>query len=144
MPPAAQECEAPAGEPIRTLTSFFVSLAVISMIVAGGLGIIHGMLAALPGTSNDVLTAYEEAIPAGRFLDDVIQDNVLISVLMLVLGAVAIGLSMTAMTKSSYVGALAGAVSGILSIGFLFGAFFGLLALILLAVSRKEFLLECK
>ncbi len=144
VPPAAKECEAPAGEPIRTLTTFFVSLAVIFMIVAGGLGMIHGILAALPGTSNDILTAYEEAIPSGRFLDDIILDNAYISVLLVALGALSIGLSTMAMKRSSFAGALAGAVFGIFSIGFLFGAFFGLLALILLAVSRKEFLVECK
>jgi len=143
LPPVAKECE-PSEGPLRTLTSFCVSLAVISMIVAGGLGIIHGILAALPGTSNDILAAYEGAIPAGKFLDDIIQDNDYISVLMIALGALTIGLSNTAMRKSSYAGALAGAVFGIFAIGFLFGAFFGLLALILLLVSRKEFLLECK
>jgi hypothetical protein len=38
---------------------------------------------------------------------------------------------------------IAGAVFGILSIDFLFGAFFGLAALVLLAVSRRKFILEC-
>ena len=113
------------------------------MIVAGGLGIIHAILAALPDSSNEILSNYESVIPMGRFLDDVLQDHVYVSMLMFLFGVLAIALSMTAMKRNSYSGALAGAVFGILSIGFLFGAFFGLMALVLLALSRREFLLEC-
>lgn len=137
------DCEHPAEAELHTVRSFSVELAVIFMLLAGGLGIIHALLAALPDTSPEILSNYGSIIPAGRFLNDVLQDHVYISVLMFVFGALSIGLSMTALKRSNYAGAIAGAVFGIMSIGFLFGAFFGLMALILLAISKREFLLEC-
>jgi hypothetical protein len=137
------DCEHPAEAELHTVRSFNVDLAVIFMLLAGGLGIIHALLAALPGTSNAILTNYESVIPMGKFLDGVLQDHVAVSMLMFVFGALSIGLSMTALKRSNYAGAVAGAVFGIMSIGFLFGAFFGLMALILLAISKREFLLEC-
>lgn len=137
------DCERPAETELHTVRSFSVELAVIFMLLAGGLGIIHALLAALPDTSPEILSNYGSIIPAGRFLNDVLQDHVYISVLMFVFGALSIALSMTALKRSNYAGAIAGAVFGILSIGFLFGAFFGLMALILLAISKREFLLEC-
>lgn len=137
------ECEHPAEAELHTVRSFSVDLAVIFMLLAGGMGIIHALLAALPGTSNEILSNYESIIPMGEFLDGVLQDHIFVSVLMFVFGALAIALSMSALKRSNYAGAVAGAIFGILSIGFLFGAFFGLMALILLAISKREFLLEC-
>lgn len=137
------ECERPAEASLHTVRSFNVDLAAIFMILAGGLGIIHALLASLPGTSSQILSNYESLIPMGKFLDGVLQDHVAVSALMFVFGALAIGLSMSAFKKGSYAGAVTGAVFGILSIGFLFGAFFGLMALVLLLVSKREFLLEC-
>jgi len=137
------ECEYPAEAELHTVKSFSVELAVIFMLLAGGLGIMHALLAALPDTSPEILSNYGSIIPAGKFLNDVLQDHVYISVLMFVFGALSIGLSMTALKRSNYAGAVAGAVFGILSIGFLFGAFFGLAALVLLLISKREFLLEC-
>ncbi len=137
------DCEHPAEAELHTVRSLSVDLAVIFMLLAGGLGIIHALLAALPDTSPEILSNYGSIIPAGKFLNDVLQDHVAVSMLMFVFGALSIALSMTALKRSSYAGAVAGAVFGILSIGFLFGAFFGLMALILLAISKREFLLEC-
>jgi hypothetical protein len=137
------ECEHPAEAELHTVRSFNVDLAVIFMLLAGGLGIIHALLAALPDTSPEILSNYGSIIPAGKFLNDVLQDHVYISVFMFVFGALSIGLSITALKRSNYAGAVAGAVFGILSIGFLFGSFFGLMALILLVISKREFLLEC-
>lgn len=113
------------------------------MLLAGGLGMIHGVLAALPGTSKEILSNYESVIPMGKFLDGVLEDYVLVSVLMFVFGAASVALSITALKRSNYAGAVAGAIFGVMSIGFLFGAFFGLMALILLLISKREFLLEC-
>lgn len=137
------ECEYPTEAPLHTVRSFTVDLAAIFMLLAGGLGIFHGLLAALPGTSREILATYEDVIPAGKFLNDILQDYVFVSVLMLVFGGLSIVLSMSAIKRSSYALALAGSVFGIMSIGFLFGAFFGLMALILLVISKREFLLEC-
>jgi hypothetical protein len=137
------DCEYAAESELHTVRSFTVDLAAIFMLLAGGLGILHGLLAALPGTRSEILSTYGDVIPVGRFLNDILQDYVFVSMLMLVFGALSVVLSMTALKRSSYAGALAGAVFGILSIGFLFGAFFGLMALILLVISKREFLLEC-
>jgi len=137
------ECEYPEEAELHTVRSFSVELAVVFMLLAGGLGIMHALLAALPDTSPEILSNYGSIIPAGSILNDVLRDHVYISVFMFVFGALSIGLSMTALRRSSYAGAVAGAVFGILSIGFLFGAFFGLAALVLLLISKREFLLEC-
>lgn len=137
------ECEIPEEGETQAVRAFSVDLAVIFMILAGGLGIIHAVLAALPGSSNDILSHYESVIPAGKFLDNILKDYVFVSVLMFVFGALSIALSLTALRRSNYAGAVAGAIFGIFSIGFLFGAFFGLAALVLLAISKSEFLLEC-
>jgi hypothetical protein len=139
----AEECEIPAESELHTVRSFSVDLAVIFMLLAGGLGMIHGVLAALPGTSKEILSNYESVIPMGKFLDGVLEDYVLVSVLMFVFGAASVALSITALKRSNYAGAVAGAIFGVMSIGFLFGAFFGLMALILLLISKREFLLEC-
>lgn len=138
-----EDCESSTEAELHTVRSFTVELAAIFMLVAGSMGIFHAVLAALPGTSTDVMSFYEDVIPAGKFLNDLITQYAFVSVLMFAFGLLSIVLSMSAIKKSSYTGALVGAVFGIMSIGFLFGAFFGLMALILLAVSRREFLLEC-
>ena len=137
------DCEHPAEAELHTVRSFSVDLAVIFMLLAGGLGIIHALLTAMPGSGPAILSNYERIIPMGRFLDGVLQNHVAVSMLMFVFGSLCIAQSMTALKRSNYSGAVAGAVFGILSIGFLFGAFFGLMALILLAISKREFLLEC-
>lgn len=139
----APDCEFPAEAELHTVRSFSVDLAVIFMILAGGLGIIHAVLAAIPETSHEILANYESVIPMGKFLDGVLKDHIAVSALMFVFGALSIGLSRSALKRSSYPAAVAGAVFGIVSIGFLFGAFFGLMALVLLGISRREFLLEC-
>lgn len=137
------ECESSAEAPLHTVRSFNVYLAAIFMLVAGALGIFHAMAAALPDTSSQILSAYESVIPQGELLDDILKENVVLSALMFLFGVLSIALSMSAMRRSNYAASVAGSVFGILSIGFLFGSFFGLMALILLVTSRREFLLEC-
>ncbi len=137
------DCEHLAEAELHTVRSFTVGLAAVFMMLAGGLGIFHALMASLPGTSGDLMSNYESVIPAGKFLDDVLQQYVFVSVLMFLFGVLSIALSMSAVRRTSYAVSLAGAVFGIMSIGFLFGAFFGLMALILLVISRREFLLEC-
>lgn len=48
-----------------------------------------------------------------------------------------------ALTRTRYELALMGGVSSIAAIGFFIGAFLALVAVLLLATSRKEFLPEC-
>lgn len=137
------DCEHPSEAELHTVRTFSVELAVVFMLLAGGLGIIHAILASAPDTSSKILANYGSVIPAGKFLNDILRDHVYISLLMFAFGVLAIVLSRSALNRSSYAGAVAGALFGILSIGFLFGAFFGLAALVLLLISRREFLLEC-
>lgn len=139
----ALECETMAEGELHTVRSFTVDLAAIFMIVSGALGVFHAVLAALPGTSNPILSTYGDVIPAGRFLNDVLEDYVFVSVIMFAFGALCIALSVTVVNRSSFGISLIGASMGILSIGFFFGAFFGLMALVLLLISRREYLLEC-
>jgi hypothetical protein len=120
-----------------------IDMAGILILLAGALGITHALLSSLPGTSAGILERYENLIPAGEFLDGIIQDNEVIAILMFAAGALAMGLSMSVFMRGNFSLALGGAVLGIVSVGFLLGAFFALVGLLLLVVSRREFLLEC-
>lgn len=138
-----ESCEHWSELPAHSQRSAMIDMAGILILVAGALGITHALLSALPGTSSDILNHYERIIPAGRFLDGVIQDNGFVAVLIFIAGALAMGLSMSVFKRTNLTLAVSGAVFGIIAIGFLFGAFFALVGLILLAVSKREFLLEC-
>jgi len=120
-----------------------IDMAGILILVAGALGITHALLSALPSTSTDIMYHYERIIPAGKFLNGVIQDNDFLAILMFAAGALAMGLSMSVFKRSNLMLAFTGAVLGIIAIGFLLGAFFALVGLLLIAVSRREFMLEC-
>ncbi len=120
-----------------------LDVAGILILVAGGLGIFHALLALLPGTGSDILTHYENIIPPGKFLNDVIHDYDMLSVVMFISGALAMGFSMSIFSRGRLSAAVAGGVLGIVSIGFLLGSFFALVGLIILAASKREFLLEC-
>lgn len=138
-----EECEHWSEEPAHTERMARIDIAGISIFLAGVLGVIHALLAALPGTSDTILSHYGSIIPQGQFLDAVLNNHLLFSALMFAFGVMALALSMLTFKRSSYAGAIAGGVFGILAIGFLFGAFFALIGLLLLALSRREFLKEC-
>ena len=138
-----EECEHWSEEPAHTERMAKVDIAGISIFLAGVFGIVHAILAALPGTSDTILSHYGSIIPRGQFLDTVVNNHLLFSALMFAFGVIALALSMSAFKRSSYAGAITGGVFGILAIGFLFGAFFALIGLLLLALSRREFLKEC-
>ncbi len=138
-----ESCEHWSEQPAHTSRIAMIDMAGILVLLAGALGITQSLLSALPGTGADLMRHYENIIPAGKFLNGVIQDNLIIAVLMFVAGALAMGLSMSVFKRGSLTFALAGAVFGIVAVGFLVGAFFALVGLLLLVVSRREFLLEC-
>ena len=138
-----EACEHWSEKPIHTNRTAMIDMAGILILLAGALGIAHALLSMLPGTSENLLRQYENLIPAGEFLDGVIQDNQIIAVLMFVAGVLAAGLSMSVFRRGSFMLSLGGAALGIVAVGFLLGAFFALVGLLLLAVSRREFLLEC-
>lgn len=132
--------EAPE-EPIWTAG---IMVAGIFILLAGFLGMVHATLSLVPGLGEDFLGIYEDWIPTGAFLDSVLSDYNFYAVLVFVLGLIAVVLSGYALRMTNFKGAVIGAVAGILAIGFLLGSFFGLIALLLLLASRKEFLLACR
>lgn len=140
---APEKCEHWSEEPAHTERMAKVDIAGISILLAGVLGIFHSILAALPGTSDTILSRYGNIIPQGRFLDGVINNYLLFSALMFVFGVLAITLSRSVFNRSSYSLSIAGGVFGILAVGFLFGAFFAVIGLLLLVLSRREYLKEC-
>ncbi len=140
---SSDTCEHWSELPVHSSRTAMIDMAGILVLLAGALGITHALLSMLPGTGSDLMYHYERIIPAGKFLNGVIQDNDFIAALMFLAGALAMGLSMTAFKRTNLTLALTGAVFGIVAIGFLLGAFFAFVGMILLAVSRREFLAEC-
>lgn len=138
-----ETCEHWSELPAHSHRTAMIDMAGILILVAGALGITHALLSALPSTSTDIMYHYERIIPAGKFLNGVIQDNDFLAILMFAAGALAMGLSMSVFKRSNLMLAFTGAVLGIIAIGFLLGAFFALVGLLLIAVSRREFMLEC-
>ena len=82
-------------------------------------------------------------IAPGETLNEILDSYEVYAGLMMLFGVLAVVLSMFAFNRSRFDGALAGGVFGVMSIGFLFGAFFALVGLLLIATSRREFIPEC-
>ena len=76
-------------------------------------------------------------------MDEVLNDYQLLSVMILVFGLLAVAMSIFVFTRSRFNGAIAAAIFGILSIGFLVGAFFSIVGLLLVVTSKREFIPEC-
>jgi len=143
VPTTSEACEHWSEMPAHTSRTAMIDMAGILILLAGALGITHALLSVLPETGADLLRHYENLIPAGKFLNGVIQDNDFVAVLMFTAGALAMGLSMTVFRRDRFSLAIGGAALGIVAVGFLLGAFFALVGLLLLMVSRREFLVEC-
>ena len=139
-----EACEHWSELPAHTSRTAIISVAGVLILLAGALGITHALLSALPETGSAILYHYENLIPAGGFLDGVIQDNGVIASLMFISGALAMVLSLSIIRRGNPVLAVASGILGIVAIGFLIGAFFALVGLLMLAVSRREFLAECR
>ncbi|MEM0343212.1 MAG: hypothetical protein QXJ32_04935 [Thermoplasmata archaeon] len=120
-----------------------IKVAGVLILVAGFMGVTHSTLSLSPEFGGDFLDAYEAWIPPGAFLDSLMADHSLYAGLVFVFGVGAVACSMFALRITSFRGAVLGGVLGILAVGFLLGAAFSLLALILLVVYKKEFLLAC-
>ncbi|MCU0852848.1 MAG: hypothetical protein MUC90_06330 [Thermoplasmata archaeon] len=142
-PQKAEECEHWSEKPAHAVRTAKVGIAGTFILLAGVLGIVHAVMSVLPGIGEDIIATYENVIPQGEFLDGLMQDYVFVAALIFVSGVLAIGMSMFAFMKSNFYGSIAGGIFGILAIGFLFGAFFGLVGLLLVATSKREFLAEC-
>lgn len=142
--PKAEECEHWSELPTHSVRTAKVGVGGVLILIAGFLGIAHALLSVLPGTGEDILATYESVIAPGEVLDDLLESYVALAGLMMLFGVLAVALSMFAFNRSRFDGALAGGVFGILSIGFLFGAFLAIVGLLLIATSRREFIPECR
>lgn len=121
-----------------------VDMAGVLILLAGFLGITHSLLSLLPGTDSEILATYGSWVPPGDILNDLLETYWFYAGLMLLFGIMAVAMSMFVFNRSRFDGALAAGVFGILSIGFLFGAFFAIVGLLLIANSKREFLPECR
>jgi hypothetical protein len=151
LPPALEtssasddKCEHMYEQPAHAERSARVYMAAILILVAGALGIAHSVLASLPGTDNDILSHYHSIIPAGKALDDVINDYAIFGVLMFIFGIAAVAMSTFAFNRTRFWGSITAAAFAVLSVGFLIGAFLALVAMIALASARREFYPECE
>jgi len=139
-----EECEHWSELPTHSVRTAKVGVGGILILLAGFLGIAHALLSVLPGTGEDILATYGSVIPEGDALNDILDTYGFYAGMMLLFGVLAVALSLFAFNRSRYDVALAGGVFGILAIGFLFGAFFGLIGLLLVATSKREFIPECR
>ena len=138
-----ESCEHWTEKPAHAARTAKVGMAGMLIMLAGALGVTHGLLALLPETGGEILSHYEAILPPGEVLDGVMNDYQLLSGAILVFGIMATAMSMFAFTRTRFNGAVVGAVFGVLSVGFMIGAFFAIVGLILLIMSRREFIPEC-
>jgi hypothetical protein len=138
-----EECEHWSEKPAHAERTAKVGVAGILVLLAGALGITQAILSLLPATSGSILNYFEDAIPQMESIDHLLQDYDVVAVLIFISGTLAMAMSMFAFKRTRFDGALLGSIFGILSIGFILGAFFALLALILIATSKREFIPEC-
>jgi len=139
----SDQCEHWSETPAHEVRTAKIGMAAILILLAGSLGITHALLSVLPNVGSDILSKYEDLVPPGKVLNGILGDYVLVAAMMFLTGVLAIACSMFAFMRTNFWGAMAGGVLGILAIGFLFGAFFALVGIILLATSKREFLAEC-
>jgi hypothetical protein len=137
-------CEHTFEQPAHVGREARVYMAAILILLAGALGIAHALLASLPGTENYILVHYHSIIPAGAALDDIIDNSEVYGALMFVFGMAAVAMSTFAFNRTRYWWAIAAAVFGVLSVGFLIGSFLAIVSIIILASAHREFLPECK
>jgi predicted exporter len=96
-----------------------------------------------PDVAGSLMDAMETLLPLSSSSDDLVAEYVALQVWSLAAGLLAVAGGVFALKETRYELAVMGAIFGVLSIGFLMGAFLGLVGLLILAVSRKDFLPEC-
>ncbi len=140
---APLECVHWSEKPAAAGRSARVAVAGILILMAGALGIGQAVLALDPGLSGSIVDIIESSVPWAEAVDDMVATYLALQAWMLVAGLVAIFGGVFALTGTRFEFAVLGGVLGTLAIGFLMGMFLGLVGLLLLLVSRKEFLPEC-
>jgi len=120
-----------------------VSIAGVLVLTAGMLGIIQGLFALSPGFAGGFIDAYESIVPGADVTGDALSEYLILQVMAFIFGCLAMFGSVFALTQSRFDMSVVGAVAGIFAIGLILGAFLSLIALLLLATSRKQFLTSC-
>jgi ribosomal protein L40E len=139
----AEECVHWSEGPSSPGRTAMVLVAGILILMAGVLGIAQSVLSLSPALGGGFLDAYENAVPGASTTGDLLDQYMLLQVCVFVFGVIAIFGSMFALNQSRFDMSIVGAVSGILAIGLLFGAFLSLVALIVLLTSRRHFDPKC-
>ena len=139
----AEECVHWSERPSSADRAAKVMMAGILVLMAGVLGIVQSVLSLSPELGEQFLEAYESIMPGASTASDLLDQYVALQLAVLVFGVVAIFGSMFALRQSRLDFSIVGAVSGILAIGLLLGAFLSLVALLLLVISRRHFSPEC-
>ena len=139
----AEECVHWSEKPASAGRAAKVMMAGILILMAGVLGIVQSVLSLSPELGEGFMDAYESLVPGASATGDLLDDYALLQFSVFVFGVIAVFGSMFALNQSRFDLSIVGAVSGILAIGLLFGAFLSIVALMLLATSRKHFSPEC-
>ena len=140
---APLECVHWSEKPAAAGRSARVAMAGILILMAGALGIGQAVLALDPGLSESLVDVIESTVPGAEAVDDMLVTYFVLQVWTLLAGLVAIFGGVFALTGTRFEFAVMGGVFGVLAIGFMMGMFLALVGLLLLAVSRREFIPEC-
>ena len=139
----AEECVHWSEKPSSAGRAAKVMIAGILILMAGVLGIVQSVLSLSPELGEGFMEAYESLVPGTSSTGDILDQYVLLQAAVFVFGIIAVFGSMFALNQSRFDLSVIGAVSGILAIGLLLGAFLSIVALLLLVSSRKHFSPEC-
>ena len=118
-------------------------VAGILILISGAMGLGQAVISVTPGTGEQIGDFFVDVLPVGESINDALAEYFLLQLMILVgsIGAL-IGGAFT-LTQARFDVSVIGGVCGILAIGFLIGAFFALVGVILIVSARKEFLPEC-
>ncbi|MEW5747607.1 MAG: zinc ribbon domain-containing protein [Candidatus Thermoplasmatota archaeon] len=137
------ECVHWSENPAAAGRSSRVAMAGILVMMAGALGIGQGIAGLNPEVAGSLMDTMEGVLPWVSSADDLFVKYVALQAWAIAAGLLAVAGGLFALTETRYELAIMGAIFGVLSIGFLMGAFLALVGLLLLAASRKDFLPEC-
>ena len=141
---SGEECEHWSEKPMHVARTAWLGVGGILILLSGVLGIAHAILILFTDSSQGIMSTYEDIVPRMDSLNDLIWNHETVAGLMIVFGALAAAMSTFAFTRSRYGWTVAGAVFGIAAIGLVVGSFLALIALILVVLSRREFIPECE
>lgn len=125
--------------PASALRTWRLSLAGTLLLMAGGLGIFEGIWYLSTDIEGGIISALGGYVPTGIDLDALVNTAVTCTAIRIVFSCFAIMGAMFAFQKTRFGIAVAGAVFGILALGFVLGSILSLVALVLISFSRKEF-----